>query len=103
MLPFVLVDTLDLNVKHGLRINTNAGFLQYVARQAHLDIVLDPAPIGAKGRIVCEFLQAVEFIEVSDPGISYNASHQCRLLRVAHRKPTPRRHSIRYVNELLGP
>ena len=53
-LPLVLVDALDLHVKHGARIGADPGFIADDARQFQLILHLDFGKTRLEGGIVCQ-------------------------------------------------
>uniref|UniRef100_A0A1Y1L8Q7 Uncharacterized protein n=1 Tax=Photinus pyralis TaxID=7054 RepID=A0A1Y1L8Q7_PHOPY len=60
LLTLILVDTLDLHVKQGGRVDNNASSVLDVLRQTHLVGVLDLCPLLAKLLVVNVLLQLVE-------------------------------------------
>lgn len=70
-LSFVFMDSLDLNIKHGINVDFNVCLLKYPFFKFLLIYLFDFFPLRHKLFIFTIFLQFSEFVHMHDPFISF--------------------------------
>ena len=78
MLALVLVDALDLDVEHPVRVQLDARRRADVLGQARLVAALDVAPLRAEGGVLDERLQPAQARQVGQPAVTDGAVQQLR-------------------------
>lgn len=67
MLTFIFVQTLNLDVENGVRVNLDTGTRFHKRRQTHFVIPLDGAVLFAELRVVCVFFQVDQLVQIVGP------------------------------------
>ena len=101
-LAFVLVQSFDLNVKQRRRVDFYTAVGDEPFRQTPLVGLLDVAPLSLQGRILGEWQQLLQVLQIAQPRITDAGGDERRKIGIALEKPTSWGDTIRLVVELLG-
>ena len=89
VLTFIFVNSFDLNIKHGCRINFHPQRLQKPIRKFLFICLLDFKPGVLECGIIGHFLQFFKLIKVSQPFLANNLGEQSGQTGVAYGNPAP--------------
>ncbi len=103
VLALVLVDALDLDVEHPVRVQLDTGHRVDVLGQARFVGALDVAPLLPEGGIVDELLQPAQPLQIGQPAVTDGAVQQLAQPGVGQRQEPAWRHAVGLVAEPLRP
>ncbi len=103
MLTFIFVQTLNLDVENGVRVNLDTGTRFHKRRQTHFVIPLDGAVLLAEFRVVRVFFQIDQLVQIVGPLFLQRFVQQTGQQRVALFDPATRRDAVGHVMEFGRP
>ena len=103
VLPFVLVQTFNLDVENCLRVDFNTSTRFYKLCQTNFIRLFDFAILLAEFRVISEFFQINQLIEIVSPLFFQRFIQQRRQCRVALFDPATRSNTISDVMEFVRP
>src|SRR5687768_13329001 len=95
------MNALDLYIEQRVRTDHESSARLDESRKLSLVSVFGGAPLRAKRSVVSEWLQALQLIEIFDPGFADRVGDQARQPRIAECNPSTWRNAIRLVREAL--
>ena len=103
VLALVLVNALDLNVEHPVRVELDARLRRDQVRQPGLVLPLDRAPALLEGRIVGVSLQTAQLLQVHQPAFADGLVEQGAQTGVGQADEAPRGDAVGLVEEPIRP
>ncbi|KNC22834.1 hypothetical protein FF38_08040 [Lucilia cuprina] len=101
-LTFVLVNTLDLDVKHRGRVDLHTIILLQNLSQLQFVFLLNAGNVALEVGVLSPLLQSNQLIQMYGPFVANLFADQIRQARVAEQQPTTRSNTVGLVLELVG-
>ena len=102
-LPFIFVNTFNLNVEEGIGMDPHAGGFLNDVTQAFLVVPFDLHERLLKRGIICLCFQCPQRLEVCNPRVADALRDQVRQARIGFEQPASLRDPIGFVVKPLGP
>ena len=103
MLPFILVNPFDLNIKEGGGIHQDTGAAMNDAGEVPLGGQMGLLPALQEVPIILKVLQFSQLVQVLNPSLANHLVEQCSQLGVGQGQPAPGGDAIGDVGELFRP
>ncbi len=103
-LPLIFVQSFDLDVKKGIRINRYAHFIFHVLSQTHLVVPFDVHQSAQNIFVIGQMSELGKLAQIADPIFAARQFGQHRRqLRIAQPQPSSWRHTVGFVVEFIRP